>query len=203
MLLSPRFASALAYTAELHREQVRKVSDVPYVAHLLRVAGLVLEYGGNEDEAIAALLHDAVEDQGGMPVLDEIRRRFGAAVAETVLGCSDAVTRPKPPWQVRKQAHVDHVRAGSPSVRLVVAADKLDNARSLLREYRIRGESLWGFFHGGREGTLWYYDAMFAALQSAGPAELIEELGRTLVEIRRLADEEQGKPETQNTSDQI
>ena len=111
-----------------------------------------MEYGGNEDEAIAALLHDAVEDQGGTPVLDEIRRRFGQPVAETVLGCSDSQVRPKPPWQQRKQAHVDHVRAASPSVRMVVAADKLDNARSLLSEYRIRGESLWDFFHGGRDG---------------------------------------------------
>ena len=92
MLLSSRFTSALAYAAELHQEQERKVSGVPYVAHLLRVAGIVLEYGGNEDEAIAALLHDAVEDQGGMPVLDEIRRRFGDTVAETVLGCSDALS---------------------------------------------------------------------------------------------------------------
>src|SRR5271157_4970069 len=105
MLLSPRFNSALIYAAELHQEQERKVSGSPYLGHLLRVAGIVLEYGGNEDEAIGALLHDAVEDQGGMPVLEEIRRRFGEAVAETVLGCSDAQARPKPPWQQRKQAH--------------------------------------------------------------------------------------------------
>ena len=124
-----------------------------------------------------------------MPVLEEIRRRFGEAVAEIVLGCSDAHVRPKPPWRERKQAHVDHVRAASPSVRLVVAADKLDNARSLLREYRVRGESLWNFFHGGRDGTLWYYDAMLAALKDAGVTALVEELERTLVEIRRIADE--------------
>jgi GTP pyrophosphokinase len=189
MLLSARFTSALAYAAELHQEQERKVSGVPYVAHLLRVAGIVLEYGGNEDEAIAALLHDAVEDQGGTPVLEEIRRRFGQSVAETVWGCSDAHVRPKPPWRDRKQAHVDHVAAAPPSVRLVVAADKLDNARSLLREYRVRGESLWNFFHGGREGTLWYYDAMLAALKNAGVTALIEELERTLAEIRRTAEE--------------
>jgi GTP pyrophosphokinase len=132
-------------------------------------------------------LHDAVEDQGGLPVLDEIRRRFGEAVAETVLGCSDSHARPKPPWPERKQAHVAHVRTASRSVRLVVAADKLDNARSLLREYRIRGESLWNFFHGGRDGTLWYYDAMLAALKDSGVTSLVEELERTLVEIRRLA----------------
>ena len=189
MLISPRFASALAYAAELHQEQERKVSGVPYVAHLLRVAGIVLEYGGNEEEAIAALLHDALEDQGGMPVLDEIRRRFSEAVAATVLGCSDAHTRPKPPWRDRKQAHVDQVRGASPSIRMVVAADKLDNARSLLREYRVRGELLWNFFHGGRDGTLWYYDAMLAALQGVGITALVEEFERTLMEIRRIAQE--------------
>jgi len=195
MLLSPRFNSALIYAAELHQEQERKVSGSPYLGHLLRVAGIVLEYGGNEDEAIGALLHDAVEDQGGMPVLEEIRRRFGEAVAETVLGCSDAQARPKPPWQQRKQAHVDHVRSASPAVRMVVAADKLDNARSLLREYRIRGESLWNFFHGGRSGTLWYYDAMLAALKDAGVSPLVEELERTLAEIRTIADEGRTKSE--------
>ncbi len=189
MLLSQRFTSALAYAAELHAEQERKVSGSPYMAHLLRVAGIVLEYGGNEDEAIAALLHDAVEDQGGMPVLEEIRRRFGDAVAETVLGCSDTHVRPKPPWQERKQAHVDYVYGASPSVRLVVAADKLDNARSLVREYRVRGESLWNFFHGGRDGTLWYYDAMLAALKDAGVTALVDELERTLVEMRTIVEE--------------
>jgi GTP pyrophosphokinase len=189
MLLSPRFTAALAYAAELHREQERKVSGVPYIGHLLRVAGIVLEYGGSEDEAIAALLHDAVEDQGGTPVLEEIRRRFGEAVAETVLGCSDTQARPKPPWQQRKQAHVDHVRAASRSVRMVVAADKLDNARSLVSEYRIRGESIWRFFHGGRSGTLWYYDAMLAVLKDAGVTTLVEELERTVAEMRRIVDE--------------
>jgi (p)ppGpp synthase/HD superfamily hydrolase len=195
MLLSPRFTSALVHATELHQNQERKVSGVPYVAHLLRVAGLVLEYGGNEDEAIAALLHDAVEDQGGMPVLEEIRQQFGAATAEIVAGCSDACSRPKPPWRDRKQAHVDHVRTASPSVQLVVAADKVDNARSLLREYRTRGESLWNFFHGGRDGTLWYYDAMLAALKDVGVTALVEELERTLVEIRRLADQRSSNPE--------
>ncbi len=189
MLLSPRFTAALTYAAELHREQQRKVSGVPYVGHLLRVAGIVLEYGGDEDEAIAALLHDAVEDQGGSPVLEEIRRRFGEAVAKTVLGCSDTQTRPKPPWQERKQAHVEHVRTASPSVRMVVAADKLDNARSLLHEYRVRGESLWSFFHGGRSGTLWYYDAMLAGLKEAGVTKLVEELERTLAEMHKVMEE--------------
>jgi (p)ppGpp synthase/HD superfamily hydrolase len=184
MHLSPRFTAALSYAAELHQQQERKVSGVPYVAHLLRVTGIVLEYGGNEDEAIAGLLHDAVEDQGGLPVLEEIRGRFGETVAETVWGCTDSYTRPKPPWRERKLAHIEHVRAASPSVRLVVAADKLDNARSLVRDYRIRGEALWGFFHGGREGTLWYYQAMLEVLKGGTPDALAEEIGRALEELQ-------------------
>lgn len=187
MLLTSRFTDALAYTADLHREQERKVSGVPYLAHLLRVAGIVLEYGGTEDEAIAGLLHDAVEDQGGMPVLEEIRRRYGDAVAEVVMACSDAHTTPKPPWRKRKEAHVEHVRAASHSVRLVVAADKLDNARSLLREYLVRGESLWEFFHGRRDGTLWYYEAMLAALKDADSTPLVEKLASTVNEMKRIA----------------
>ena len=194
MLLTPRFTSALSYAAELHQQQQREVSGVPYVARPATAwRASRLEYGGNEDEAIAALLHDAVEDQGGMPVSDAIGARFGPAVAEIVLGCSDSLVRPKPPWRQRKEAHVEHVRTASPSVRLVVAADKLDNARSLLREYRVRGESLWGFFHGGREGTLWYYDAMLAALKEGGATALVEELERTLQEIHRLAEQRTGR----------
>ncbi len=192
MLLTPRFASALVYAAELHQQQERKVSGVPYIAHLLRVSGIVLEYGGNEKEAIAAMLHDAVEDQGGSPVLEAIREKFGETVAAIVAGCSDSFARPKPPWRQRKQDHVDHVRAAAPSVRLVVAADKLDNTRSLLREYRVRGESLWGFFHGGRQGTLWYYGAMLAALKEPGSSPLVEEFERTLEELRRMAGQDNG-----------
>ena len=157
------------------------------MAHLLRVTGIVLEHGGNEDEAIAALLHDAVED-GGLPVLDEIRRRFGPFVANR-----SGVLRLDGPAQAAvagpKQSHVAHVRAASPSVRLVVAADKLDNARSLLAEYRVRGESLWSFFHGGRDGTLWYYNAMLAALQEAGPTALVEELELAIGELHRITGE--------------
>lgn len=187
MELSHRFTDALAYTAALHQKQRRKVSDSPYVAHLLRVAGIVLEYGATEDEAIAALLHDAIEDQGGGPTREEIRLRFGNEVVAIVEGCSDADTVPKPPWRKRKEEHIAEVRQASPSVRLVVAADKLDNARSLLQEYRHRGESLWDFFHGRREGTLWYYRAMLEALAAGGVTPLVEEFQRTLEEIERLA----------------
>lgn len=184
-MLSSRFTEALTYTAELHQQQKRKVSGSPYVAHLLRVAGLVLEYGGTEDEAIAALLHDAIEDQGGDVARTEIRRRFGDAVVAIVEGCSDADSSPKPPWRKRKQAHIDELQHASSSVQLVVTADKLDNARSLLQEYRIRGEALWDFFHGRRDGTLWYYREMVAALVAAGVNPLVEELQRTMADLER------------------
>lgn len=190
MQLSQRFTDALVYTATLHQAQKRKVSGSPYVAHLLRVAGIALEYGATEDEAIAALLHDAIEDQGGAATREEIRRRFGDEVVATVEGCTDADTTPKPPWRKRKEAHVDHLRHASASVRLIVAADKLDNARSLLKEYRIRGEGVWDFFHAGRDGTLWYYRAMVDALIAAGTNPLVEEVAHTVEDLERISGEE-------------
>ena len=186
MQLSQCFTEALVYTTALHHEQNRKVSGSPYVAHLLRVAGIVLEYGATEDEAIAALLHDAIEDQGGATTREEIRCRFGDQVAAMVEGCTDADTTPKPPWRKRKEAHVDELRHASASVRLIVAADKLDNARSLLQEYRIRGERLWDYFHGRRDGTLWYYRAMVDALRAADTSPLVDEVARTVGEIERI-----------------
>jgi (p)ppGpp synthase/HD superfamily hydrolase len=183
MVVSSRLSEALSYVTALHAEQRRKVSGEPYLAHLLAVAAIVMEHGGNEDETIAALLHDAVEDQGGMATLGEIRRRFGATVAEIVEGCSDAMGSPKPPWRQRKESHIARLREASASVRLVVAADKLHNAASLLREYRRRGESLWASFHGGRDGTLWYYRAVTDVLKQAATTPIVEELDRAVEEL--------------------
>ena len=187
MIPSPRFDEALAYASRLHAGQARKGTGVPYVAHLLAVAAIVLEHGGGEDEAIAALLHDAVEDQGGASTRAKIRRRFGDNVAAIVDGCTDADTVPKPPWRRRKEAHVAHVGAASPAVRLVSAADKLHNARSVLADYRQLGDALWGRFRGGRDGTLWYYRAMVDAFRAAEATPLVEELERTVAELERLA----------------
>ena len=192
MELTARFSEALAYAFRLHALQRRKVSGVPYIAHLLSVAAIALEHGANEDEAIAALLHDAVEDQGGAPVGEEIRRRFGQVVADIVDGCTDADTVPKPPWRERKETFLAWLPQSARSVHLVCAADKLHNARSLLDDYRARGESLWDHFSGGRAGTLWYYRAVVAALESAGggPPEgkkLVEKLDRVVAELERLA----------------
>ncbi|MBI5830235.1 MAG: bifunctional (p)ppGpp synthetase/guanosine-3',5'-bis(diphosphate) 3'-pyrophosphohydrolase, partial [Chloroflexi bacterium] len=140
------------------------------------------------DEAIAALLHDAVEDQGGPVVRDEIRRRFGDNVAAIVDGCTDTDATPKPPWRARKEAYIAHIRTASPSVQLVSAADKLHNARAILLDYRQMGDSLWERFHGGREGTLWYYRAIVTAFREAGagPARLVDELERVVADLERL-----------------
>jgi GTP pyrophosphokinase len=184
--LTPRFDKALAYAARLHRVQTRKGTEIPYVAHLLGVAALVLEDGGDEDETIAALLHDAVEDQGGRPILEEIRRRFGERIAHIVEGCTDAETIPKPPWRKRKQQYIKHVKRASADVRRVSAADKLHNARTILSDYRNLGDKLWLRFNGGREGTLWYYRALINAFRKAGPSAIVEELDRVVSELEHL-----------------
>lgn len=139
--LTPRFEAALVYASQVHAGQKRKGTEIPYIAHLLSVAGIVLEEDGDEDEAIAALLHDAVEDQGGQARLEDIGSRFGDRVAEIVEGCTDADTIPKPEWQERKERHLAHLRGASSSVLEVSAADKLHNARAILAGYRIHGES--------------------------------------------------------------
>lgn len=187
MELSDRFCDALVYAAQLHAKQMRKGSGAPYVSHLLRVAGMALEHGADEDEAIAALLHDAVEDQGGAATRDAIRRRFGQRVVEIVDGCTDTDQQPKPPWRPRKEAYLTHLRTASRSVRLVSACDKLDNARSILADYRACGESLWGRFRGGREGTLWYLQSVVEILKQAEASPLVEELERVVGELASLS----------------
>jgi GTP pyrophosphokinase len=184
--LSARFEEAFTFAKRLHAGQYRKGTTIPYLAHLLGVASLVLEGGGDEDEVIAALLHDAAEDQGGWATLEEIRHRFGEKVATIVEGCTDAMTTPKPPWRERKEAYILHLRTASASERLVSAADKLHNARSILADYRAMGEAVWDRFTGGREGTLWYYRALVEALRTAGPTPLVEELEWVVLELEKL-----------------
>jgi GTP pyrophosphokinase len=191
-MLSSRFEYALAYATRLHADQRRKGSGIPYIAHLLAVCAIVLEYGGGEDEAIAALLHDAVEDQGGPRTREEIRRRFGEAVVAIVDACSDTDEVPKPPWRGRKEAYIARIAAEPAPARLVSAADKLHNARSILKDYREIGDAVWDRFHGGREGTLWYYTTLVDAFRAADGehAALIDELSRVVDEIssnRRVA----------------
>lgn len=188
-MLSEKFTEALTFATQLHATQKRKGSGVPYIAHLLGTASIALEYGANETEAIAALLHDAIEDQGGSPTREEIRRRFGDAVTAIVDGCTDADTTPKPPWQQRKEAYIAHIPTASASVRLVSAADKLYNARSVLKDYRLLGEDLWQRFAGRKAGTLWYYRTLVEALRAAASTPLVEELDRVVTQIEQLASE--------------
>ncbi len=148
-----------------------------------------MEHGGNEDEAIAALLHDAIEDQGGDEARQEIRRRFGDSVAAIVDGCTDAEVLPKPPWRQRKEKYIAHLKDAPASVLLVSAADKLHNARAVLGDYRVVGEEIWSRFKGGKDGTLWYYRAMLDALlvHPLANRRLVDELGRVVTEMENLA----------------
>ena len=188
--LGPRFQEALAMAANLHAAQKRKMTGVPYISHLLSVTALVLQGGGDEDEAIAALLHDAAEDQGGEQTLAVIREKFGDKVADIVASCSDTFVSPKPPWRERKQDHIEHLRGASPAVHRVVLADKLHNARSLLRDLRENGGEMWDFFKGGKEGTLWYFNSLYEVLSETCEGYLLEELGRVIVQIEELAGEQ-------------
>lgn len=185
MALSSRFQDALVLAAQLHADQVRKGTKIPYLSHLLIVAGIALEHGAIEDEAIAALLHDAVEDQGGSRTYELIRERFGQTVADIVAGCSDTDQTPKPPWKERKLDYLKHLRSAAPSVRLVSAADKLHNATAILADYQTEGESLWSRFNGGREGTLWYYRALTDIFATVGPARLANLLDQVVSELER------------------
>jgi (p)ppGpp synthase/HD superfamily hydrolase len=188
MILSPRFDQALQYTVLIHAGQKRKGTEIPYLAHLLGVTSIALEYGANEDEAIGALLHDAGEDAGGDGRIADIRHRFGDAVADIVQGCTDAVVIPKPPWRKRKGDYIAHVPHTSASIRLASASDKLHNARAILRDLRQLGDALWSRFNGGKEGTIWYYRSLITAFRQADTSELIDELDRVVTEIEQLAE---------------
>jgi len=186
MELSSRFSDAMVYANMLHAGQCRKVTKTPYVGHLLNVAGIVLEHGGTEDEAIAALLHDAIEDQGGAITREEIRRRFGNSVVSMVDGCSETDQTPKPPWRQRKEAHIRSLMTASKSVRLISAADKLDNVRSILQSYFVIGNSIWDHFHGRRDGTLWFYRATANALKETKGMPIFEDLEIAIGSLENL-----------------
>ncbi len=197
--LTERFNDALVYAHNLHRHQPRKGRDIPYIGHLLGVASLVLENGGDEDMAIAALLHDAVEDQGGLPRHDEIRSKYGERVARIVMGCtdSDAVDPTKKlPWCDRKQDYIQHVREKADAeVRLVSVADKVHNARAILTDHYEAGDVCFERFSGRKDGTLWYYRSLVEAFRHAelrhrddsvsgtGRRRLIDELERVVEQL--------------------
>lgn len=182
--LTEQFDEALVYTAELHRNQTRKGGDIPYLGHLLSVASLVIEAGGSQTQAIAALLHDAAEDQGGQQTLAEIGRKFGPEVADIVAQCSDTFEEPKPPWQERKERYVEHLGEASEDTILVSLADKLDNARAILRDFRERGDELWQRFsvHDPQK-HLWYYKSLLKVYEQRNTTWLVAELRRVLDEL--------------------
>ena len=182
-----RFSEAFDYAAKKHSKQRRKGTRIPYVSHLMAVAGLVLENGGTEDEAVAALLHDAVEDQGGKATLEEIRQKFGDGVAGIVSGCTDSDVEPKPPWRQRKEHYLAHLRNADKSVRLVSSADKLHNARTILFDYREHGEKLWERFTARKDGQLWYYRQLVETFRGPDASPLVDELDRVVSEIERMA----------------
>jgi (p)ppGpp synthase/HD superfamily hydrolase len=185
--LGPRFLRAFNFAGKKHAGQTRKASTIPYVAHLMGVASLVLEFGGDEDLAIAALLHDVVEDCGGAPMLKEVRQRFGSRVAKIVDGCTDSDSYPKPPWRERKERYIRHLKDADAETRLVSAADKLNNVRSILSDYREVRESIWLRFNGGRDGTLWYYRALLKEFLRSKPNRLIRELELAVGELEATA----------------
>jgi (p)ppGpp synthase/HD superfamily hydrolase len=185
-----RVVDATQLAFELHAGQVRKgATRAPYVGHLLGVAAIVIDEGGDEDQVVAALLHDAPEDQGGRRALTEVRRRYGPRVAAIVDACTDTYDSPKPAWRERKEAWLDRLTTAPTDALLVIAADKLHNARATVVDLRSGGVATLDMFNGGRAGTLWYYRAVSDRLGERAPGRLTDELARTVGEMERLARE--------------
>jgi (p)ppGpp synthase/HD superfamily hydrolase len=190
-LMTWRFDAALQFASALHHKQIRKGTPIPYLAHLMSVCALVLEAGGDEDQAIAALLHDAVEDQGGLPTLDTIRHLFGERVADIVESCSDSTVSDrtkKLPWRERKEKYLEHLRGANKDAVFIAAADKLHNARAILSDYRELGEQLWLRFNAPKNDQLWYYGEFVKSIrQTAAPKVIVDELERVVDELKELA----------------
>lgn len=189
--LSDRFLEALAFAHHVHGDDTRKGTAVPYVAHLLSVCGTVLADGGDEDEAIAALLHDTLEDHAETVSRDELQRRFGERVLALIEVCTDTPADyrggPKPPWRERKTTYLERVRRTPAADLRVSVADKLDNTRAALADYREVGESLWLRYNAGREAQLWYFRSIVGGFREAGVrGRLVDELDRTVSELERL-----------------
>ena len=186
MELSQRFDAAFKLASDLHRTQTRKSTQIPYLSHLMAVSALVLENGGSEDEAIAGLLHDAVEDQGGPATLELIRQEFGDVVAEMVSALSDTDETPKPPWGARKEAYLRHLESATPAVLRVSAADKLHNVRSILRDYAVFGEDLWNRFSAPAADQIWYYRSLADVFRRRMGGPLASDLSRAVADLEWL-----------------
>jgi len=196
-VVGKRFRDALVWAAELHEDQTRKGGNIPYLGHLLGVSAIVLEHGGDEDEAIAALLHDALEDQAHKMTPNEIRARFGDRVESIVEACTDGDPeeqrdRNKDRWYKRKEIYIAAIPAKPSGAIIVSMADKLYNARAILEDYRAIGEPLWSRFTTGRDGTLWYYTSLTAGFEAPARAQGLDrlwgELSRTVAELKLLVE---------------
>ncbi len=190
-LLSPRFALALQFANEIHGRQIRKGRGAPYISHLLAVCSLVLEYGGTEDQAIAALLHDAAEDCGGRPMLDTVRVMFGSTVAEIVEACTDTFENPKPDWLPRKTRYLDALRVKPAKAKLVSCADKLHNLGNTLRDIASEGAADWtkrmaATPNGSAEKQLWYYAGCLEALSNGWSNPILDEFRSAVDRFRDL-----------------
>ena len=184
-MFSERFFTAVRYAADAHAGQLRKGTTIPYFSHLMGVASIVIDAGGDEDEAIAALLHDAPEDAGGRERLADIRAKFGDRVARIVESCTDAWGTPKPPWHERKRAYLEHAKRLQPDELRVSAADKVHNAYAILRDLRTHGDSVWTRFKAPASDVLWYYEALVKSYREAGGGPLIDELARIVRGLER------------------
>jgi (p)ppGpp synthase/HD superfamily hydrolase len=185
--MTSRFSSALAFANDIHGTQTRKGTQIPYIGHLLAVAAIVIEAGGDEDTAIGALLHDAMEDQGGRGMLARIRDQFGPVVAEIVEECSDTDVKPKPPWQARKAAYIAEIATKSDRALLVSLADKIHNSEAILADFQVMDDALWERFSGRKDGTLWYYRALADAFRPRAPGALWHRLDRTVAALEQQA----------------
>ncbi|GAB6178809.1 hypothetical protein JCM14036_01280 [Desulfotomaculum defluvii] len=194
-ILTERFTNALVYASRLHANQVRKltikereelgIKEIPYIGHLLAVTSIVIEDGGSEDEVIAALLHDAVEDQGGLDTLSNIKSLFGDGVASIVLACSDTSESPKPPWRQRKERYLAHLEQSDLSLR-VSLADKIHNVKSILRDQKRYGDVIWERFNCTRDECLWYYTELSKVFLKKMPGILSTDFSSLVVELRQL-----------------
>ena len=190
---SPRFRLAFNYAATLHAADVRKGAKIPYISHLLDVCAIVLRYGGNEDAAIAALLHDAAEDHGGKPRLVDIQMNFGKAVAKVVRECTDSTETLKKPWEVRKRSYVRHLQKASRAGLLVSAADKLSNTRAILADHYVIGDEVFKRFKRPKRRTMWYYNALCRVFSTHLRGDLPKELRRTVAELNRVSNYKAGR----------
>jgi (p)ppGpp synthase/HD superfamily hydrolase len=194
MELTDKFDQAIQFAHTLHHKQKRKGTDAPYISHLLGVCSLVLEHGGDEDQAIAALLHDSVEDQGENHIggVEQLRKdieyEFGANVLRIVNGCTDADTIPKPPWRERNEAYIAHIQNADSDIRFVSCCDKLHNARAILMDYLAIGDDLWERFNADKIEILWYYRSLADAFQEGGNSPLTEELDHVVSELEVVSE---------------